>query len=557
MKKHLVISAILMAGFFVSCGDDSTSMGPDEELSSSLVVKSSSSIKAKSSSSKLKSSSSVKAKSSSSVKAKSSSAVVVKSSSSVTAKSSSAVAKSSSSVTAKSSSAVVKSSSSAQPKSSSVTPKSSSVVAKSSSSVKPVSSSSVITHVFGVLEDKRNNKKYRTIEIEGITWMADNLDIEYKDSAGEVKSFCYGDDVKNCEKYGRLYTWAAAIDSAGLYSDDGWGCGLRASCAIFPVVQGVCPDGWHLPTEEEFETLMNATSDGIELQALGFENWDMANNLSGFSAVPSGSKSFYDGYEKLGELAVFWAKNTAVSGAVTFNIDGNKYAKNNWMHSQEVHNGASVRCAKNTSPRPVIKYGSLTDERDGQKYKTVEIEGRYWMAQNLNYGDKYEKIMPTLDKEGNPMPIEYGKLYTWGIAMDTAGYFSAEAKDCGYGIDCSSLTHARGICPKGWHLPDSTEWESLLAYAKSFEFDFEYQSFHLQTRKLEEWPKASNRTGFSAVPSGSWGDTDEYWSISNDHYPSDGTVAPSRALFLYLATNQVRIDWSYKDKYKAVRCVEN
>lgn len=273
MRKLFIASAFLMAGFFVSCGDDSTSMGPDEESSSSVKVKSSSSKLKSSSSVKAKSSSSVKTKSSSSVKAKSSSSAQPKSSS-VTPKSSSVVAKSSSSVTAKSSSAVVKSSSSAQPKSSSVTPKSSSVVAKSSSSVKPVSSSSVITHVFGVLEDKRNNKKYRTIEIEGITWMADNLDIEYKDSTGEVKSFCYGDDVKNCEKYGRLYTWAAAIDSAGLYSDDGWGCGLRASCAIFPVVQGVCPDGWHLPTEEEFETLMNATSDGIELQALG---WSISN----------------------------------------------------------------------------------------------------------------------------------------------------------------------------------------------------------------------------------------------------------------------------------------
>lgn len=553
MKKLLLISAFLMAGFFVSCGDDSTSMGPDEESSSSAKAKSSSSKLKSSSSVKAKSSSSVKAKSSSSSKPKSSSSVKAKSSSSVTAKSSSAVAKSSSSVTAKSSSAVVKSSSSAQPKSSSVTPKSSSVVAKSSSSVKPVSSSSVITHVFGVLEDKRNNKKYRTIEIEGITWMADNLDIEYKDSTGEVKSFCYGDDEKNCEKYGRLYTWAAAMDSAGLYTDDGWGCGYKGSCADFPVVQGICPDGWHLPTEDEIETIRTATArEATEVQSLGFDAWGKATNRLGFTAVPSGYKNDSK-YEGLGDNAYYWTKRKSTYGARRLRIS------DTWVtiDTEDLIDALSVRCAKNTSPQPVIKYGSLTDERDGQKYKTVEIEGRYWMAQNLNYDDKYEKIATPLDKENKPMPVEYGKLYTWGIAMDTAGYFSTEAKGCGYGIDCSSLTHARGICPKGWHLPDSTEWESLLAYAKSFEFDFEYQSFHLQTRKLEEWPKASNRTGFSAVPSGSWGDTDEYWSMSNDHYPSDGTVAPSRALFLYLATNQVRIDWAYKDKFKAVRCVED
>ena len=569
MKKLLVASAVLMAGFFVSCGDDSGTsgsseknekpskileeeLGPCDDDSEGTVVETDSvryrcgdgeweEYEEGSSSSVVQDPIKHETKDNSSSSKKD----VLSSSSE---KTDSEVVERPSSSSVKDTLELDKPSSSSEAD----TAKTDSSESSSSES-SLVSSSSEDAHQYGVLEDTRNNKKYRTIEIGGVTWMADNLDIEYKDNMGEVKSFCYNDEESNCEKYGRLYTWAAAMDSAGLYSDDGWGCGSKGSCADFPVVQGICPDGWHLPTDDDIEAIRTITErEATEVQSLGFEAWDKATNNLGFSAVPSG---FKDGskYEDLGDNAYYWTKTKSTYGARRLRIS------DTWVNvdTEDLIDALSVRCVKNTSPRPVINYSTMTDDRDGQVYKTVEIEGRYWMAQNLNYNDKYEKIMPTLDKEGNPMPIEYGKLYTWGIAMDTAGYFSAEAKDCGYGIDCSSLTHARGICPKGWHLPDSTEWESLLAYAKSFEFDFEYQSFHLQTRKLEEWPKASNRTGFSAVPSGSWGDTDEYWSISNDHYPSDGTVAPSRALFLYLATNQVRIDWSYKDKYKAVRCVED
>ena len=470
MKKHLVISAILMAGFFVSCGDDSTSMGPDGELSSSSVVKSSSSIKAKSSSSKLKSSSSVKAKSSSSVKAKSSSAVVVKSSSSVTAKSSSAVAKSSSSVTAKSSSAVVKSSSSAQPKSSSVTPKSSSVVAKSSSSVTAKSSSSVVqtsssaqpksssvtpksssvvaessssvvkssssaqpksssvtpksssvvakssssstldlglssialsssseeevssSSVFttwswdipketifnskiryGTLVDSRDNHVYRTVTIGQQVWMAENLN--YADSVRteslKGKSWCYNDLEENCNLGGRLYSWAAAIDSVKLANDisNPQNCGYDQFCELSYPLQGICPNGWHVPNNDDWIELIQAISpkETIGKQLKSQTGWNSdKNGVSGngsddygFSAIPVGGRYQLrnsQGFMDDGKYAYFWSASewdVRILGHADENNDGSthifgmQYNDDRMMGTFAAkRQGMSIRCVK-------------------------------------------------------------------------------------------------------------------------------------------------------------------------------------------------------------------
>ena len=114
---------------------------------------------------------------------------------------------------------------------------------------------------YGSMTDSRDGKVYRTVTIGKQTWMAENLNYyDSTDLSVKKKSWCFGKkdngDSTTCDVAGRLYSWAAAIDSVALY-DGGKGvdCGYRKACKLPEKVQGICPLGWHLPTKDEWETL--------------------------------------------------------------------------------------------------------------------------------------------------------------------------------------------------------------------------------------------------------------------------------------------------------------
>ncbi len=161
---------------------------------------------------------------------------------------------------------------------------------ESSSSFTGLSPDSVVT---GEFKDARDNRTYKTVKIGNQTWMAENLKFS-PDSLDE--SWCYEDDDSNCEKYGRLYRWMTAIGK----SDEE--CGYQKACSLTYPVQGICPEGWHIPSKDELVTLVENAGGpsiaGAKLKAK--EGWEPAwNECIGtddyqFSALGSGYLRWYN-----------------------------------------------------------------------------------------------------------------------------------------------------------------------------------------------------------------------------------------------------------------------
>ncbi|WP_297700009.1 FISUMP domain-containing protein [uncultured Fibrobacter sp.] len=121
-------------------------------------------------------------------------------------------------------------------------------------------SSSSLQISLGEMIDERDGHVYKTMTIDGkATWMAENLNYAYLQptSTLDSSSWCYENEPDSCAKYGRLYLWSAAMDSAGLFSPDAKGCGYYAErenwyeCPASNV-RGVCPEHWHVPSSSEF-----------------------------------------------------------------------------------------------------------------------------------------------------------------------------------------------------------------------------------------------------------------------------------------------------------------
>lgn len=128
---------------------------------------------------------------------------------------------------------------------------------------------------YGTFVDERDCQEYRTVEIGDQVWMAQNLNYDTEDD----ESSCANG---NCEKYGRFYTGMGA--------------------------PGACPDGWRLPSESDFNLLMEeADSEGTNMMSSYSSYWNgMGSDELGFSAIPVGY--IYEGeIDEFDISANFWA----------------------------------------------------------------------------------------------------------------------------------------------------------------------------------------------------------------------------------------------------------
>ncbi len=154
---------------------------------------------------------------------------------------------------------------------------------------------------------------YKTVRIGSQVWMAENLNtgIMVIDSGEEfptqdnsiIEKLCYNNDPLNCEIYGGLYMWEEMMDYA------------PADTAGIRITQGICPEGWHIPTHQEWEILHDFLGEDVaggmlkDTSALWRPPNEGASNETGFSALPAGVYQYHivmDEFMNLGKKAYFW-----------------------------------------------------------------------------------------------------------------------------------------------------------------------------------------------------------------------------------------------------------
>jgi len=136
----------------------------------------------------------------------------------------------------------------------------------------------------GTFKDDRDSTSYKWVKIGNQTWMAENLNYDVSGSE------CYNNATANCDKYGRLYNWSTAM--------------------------AICPEGWHIPSDADWEELVNYVENknecygcaGIYLKATsGWIEDGSGEDTYGFSALPGGVWYPEKKFQNIGEFGVWWS----------------------------------------------------------------------------------------------------------------------------------------------------------------------------------------------------------------------------------------------------------
>ena len=304
---------------------------------------------------------------------------------------------------------------------------------------------------YGTLTDARDGHKYKTVQIGNQTWMAENLNYidTLKMGCSKIDGYrfcseatCLDRQNKTCDVMGAFYTWAAAVDSARLVSESvnpEKCCFCGAKCSMPAQVQGICPDGWHLPSDDEWKTLFISVG-GVDFagQALKARNgWGEEYNQDayGFSALPTGLVHME--HVLLDSTAFFWSvtdSNCYYAHSVMVSPNSSPATI---LKETEKLDHLSVRCVKddstkvpasgvvakpksgNAAPFSKDTSGFVKDARDGQTYKTVKIGDQTWMAENLNYQYNEGTAKSYCYENRADLCAKYGRLYTWAAAIDS------------------------------------------------------------------------------------------------------------------------------------------
>ena len=373
---------------------------------------------------------------------------------------------------------------------------------------------------YGTLTDARDNHTYKTLDIGGRTWMAENLNYQTANSwCGGGTGTIEGD----CSKYGRLYSWEAT--------------------------KNACPDGWHLPIQQEWNDLIKAVGEspnsGKVLRSVsGWSDDGYATDEYGFTVLPAGGRSGTGEFSGLGDNAMFWTGTSSTDSVLIERLRESSSTVEEVIVARSYNSAFSVRCIQDTTtfvpaeppshkydcnvynciPTYFLnqqmvaegKYGELLDERDNSVYRTIKIGDQNWMAQDLYYDDQWAYSPLCAFYDGKSNCIMYVRRYN-GRAIY-------------YGVN---------YCPNGWHIPSTEEWYTV-------------QDVDGSLRSNMGWAKdggGDNSLGLSI--SGGFAENKYYWTA--DQYVSGYYYTVE---FFYNMESMIRSNRDV-DSGVSIRCVED
>lgn len=198
---------------------------------------------------------------------------------------------------------------------------------------------------FDSFQDARDGQEYRSVRIGAQVWMAQNLN--YLGHPGDT-GICNQNVASRCAKFGRMYTWEQAMDGAAL------------SDRIPSGVQGLCPVGWHLPSDPEISELVafvesdprvGAGKAGKALKAaqgwlVNFDTTTYGTDLFGFTALPAGYFDAPYNFLVFQFQGDWWVtkENVELSFGEYFTMDSDKPTVD--RYGDRTRNSRSVRCLR-------------------------------------------------------------------------------------------------------------------------------------------------------------------------------------------------------------------
>ncbi len=201
-----------------------------------------------------------------------------------------------------------------------------------------------------------DGQTYETVIIGTQCWMTENLNVgtailgsSSPSNNGTIEKYCYDDSTDSCDTYGGLYQWAEMVQ----YEN-----GATNTTSWDPVptgnVQGICPDGWHLPTDAEWVTLSNYLDGGNvaggKMKETGTEHWTSPNagatNSSGFTGLPGGYHNSTGACILLGDIGFWWSSSELSGTEAWYRYLSSSYYKVTRDFTSKTLS-LSVRCLKN------------------------------------------------------------------------------------------------------------------------------------------------------------------------------------------------------------------